>query len=145
MAEENKTITEIVEKIESLSVLELSELSKALQDKFGVTAAAPVAMAAMPAAGGGEAAAEGRAAHHRRWWDPQGVLSPVRRTGRRAGHPLRGVRLRGAASEVLRDGELLLLPGDRERELRHRPTRGDGVWKAGHWIEHRRVPVRHRG
>ena len=58
MAEENKTITEIVEKIEKLTVLELSELSKALQDKFGVTAAAPVAVAAAPAAGGGEAAAE---------------------------------------------------------------------------------------
>ena len=59
MAEENKTITEIVEKIEKLTVLELSDLSQALQDKFGVTAAAPVAMAAaMPAAGGGEAAAE---------------------------------------------------------------------------------------
>jgi large subunit ribosomal protein L7/L12 len=53
---ENKTITEIVEKIENLTVLELSDLSKELQDKFGVTAAAPVAMAAAPVAG--EAAAE---------------------------------------------------------------------------------------
>jgi large subunit ribosomal protein L7/L12 len=54
---ENKTIAEIVEKIEKLTVIELADLSKALQDKFGVSAAAPVAMAAMPA-GGGEAAAE---------------------------------------------------------------------------------------
>ncbi len=57
MSVENKTIAEIVEKIEKLTVIELADLSKALQDKFGVSAAAPVAMAAMPA-GGGEAAAE---------------------------------------------------------------------------------------
>lgn len=57
MAEVNKTITEIVEKIEKLSVLELADLSKALQDRFGVSAAAPMAVAAMPAAGG-EAAVE---------------------------------------------------------------------------------------
>jgi len=57
VSDENKTIAEIVEKIENLTVLELADLSKTLQDKFGVTAAAPVAVAAMPA-GGGEAAAE---------------------------------------------------------------------------------------
>ncbi|MDD4052267.1 MAG: 50S ribosomal protein L7/L12 [candidate division Zixibacteria bacterium] len=55
MSEQNKTIEELVEKIEKLTVLELADLSKALQDKFGVTAAAPVAMMAAPA--GGEAAA----------------------------------------------------------------------------------------
>ena len=58
MSEENKTIAEIVEKIENLTVLELADLSKALQEKFGVSAAAPVAMAAMPAGGGEAAAAE---------------------------------------------------------------------------------------
>jgi large subunit ribosomal protein L7/L12 len=42
-----------------MSVLELVELSKALQDKFGVSAAAPMAVAvAAPGAGGGEAAEE---------------------------------------------------------------------------------------
>jgi large subunit ribosomal protein L7/L12 len=56
VSEENKTIDEIVEKIEKLTVLELADLSKTLQDKFGVSAAAPVAVAAMP--GGGEAAVE---------------------------------------------------------------------------------------
>jgi large subunit ribosomal protein L7/L12 len=56
VSDENKTIAEIVEKIENLTVIELSDLSKALQDKFGVTAAAPVAVAAPVA--GGEAAAE---------------------------------------------------------------------------------------
>ena len=49
----------IVEEVEKLTVLELSELVKALEDKFGVTAAAPMAMGAMmPVAGAGEEAAE---------------------------------------------------------------------------------------
>jgi large subunit ribosomal protein L7/L12 len=47
---------EIIDKIADLSVLELSELIKALEEKFGVTAAAPMMMGMMPA-GGGEAAA----------------------------------------------------------------------------------------
>ena len=46
----------IIEQIAELSVLELSELVKALEEKFGVEAAAPMMMGAMPAAGGGEAA-----------------------------------------------------------------------------------------
>ncbi|HNV69598.1 MAG TPA: 50S ribosomal protein L7/L12 [Candidatus Ozemobacteraceae bacterium] len=53
------TKEQIMEAIEKMSVLELSELVKALEDKFGVTAAAPMAMA-MPMAGAaaGAAAAE---------------------------------------------------------------------------------------
>jgi len=47
---------EILEKISSMSVLELSELIKAMEDKFGVSAAAAVSVAA-PAAGGGATAA----------------------------------------------------------------------------------------
>jgi len=42
---------QLIETIEKMSVLELSELVKALEDKFGVSAAAPVAVAAAPAAG----------------------------------------------------------------------------------------------
>ncbi len=42
---------QIMEAIENMSVLELSELVKALEEKFGVSAAAPVAVAAAPAAG----------------------------------------------------------------------------------------------
>lgn len=45
----------IVENIAELTVLELSELIKALEEKFGVEAAAPMAFAAMPAAGGAAA------------------------------------------------------------------------------------------
>jgi len=48
--------TEILDKISSMTVLELSELIKAMEDKFGVSAAAAVAVAA-PAAGGAAAAA----------------------------------------------------------------------------------------
>ena len=50
-------LEKIVEELSSLSVLEASELSKLLEDKWGVTAAAPVAAAA-PDAGGIEAATE---------------------------------------------------------------------------------------
>lgn len=42
----------IVEEVEKMSVLDLSELVKVLEEKFDVTAAAPVAVAAAPAAGG---------------------------------------------------------------------------------------------
>ena len=48
---------DFIKAIESMSVLELSELVKGLETRFGVTAAAPVAMAAAPGAGGGAAAA----------------------------------------------------------------------------------------
>ena len=51
-------LEKIVEELSSLSVLEASELSKLLEDKWGVTAAAPVAVAAAPAGAAGEAAAE---------------------------------------------------------------------------------------
>jgi len=48
---------QILEAISSMSLLEVSELVKAMEEKFGVTAAAPVAMA-MPGAGAGAAAVE---------------------------------------------------------------------------------------
>jgi large subunit ribosomal protein L7/L12 len=53
------TITkdEILDGIAALSVLELSELLKEFEERFGVTAAAPVAVAAAPVAGGGDAGA----------------------------------------------------------------------------------------
>ncbi|MCR4280095.1 MAG: 50S ribosomal protein L7/L12 [Candidatus Komeilibacteria bacterium] len=48
----------IVAEIEKMSVLDLSELVKILEDKFGVSAAAPMMMAGAAPAAGGEAAAE---------------------------------------------------------------------------------------
>ena len=50
------TKEEILDAIASMSVLELSELIKAMEEKFGVSAAAAVAVAAAPAAGGAAAA-----------------------------------------------------------------------------------------
>jgi large subunit ribosomal protein L7/L12 len=49
-------LEKIVDDLSSLTVLEAAELSKLLEEKWGVSAAAPVAMAAGPAAGGGAAA-----------------------------------------------------------------------------------------
>ncbi len=54
----NAAIDEIVDKIAELSAMDLADLSKAIQDKFGVTAAAPVAMAAPGAGPAAEAAEE---------------------------------------------------------------------------------------
>jgi large subunit ribosomal protein L7/L12 len=51
-------VAEIVEKIEKLTLLEATELKKALEEKFGVTAAAPVMMGAVAAAAAPAAAAE---------------------------------------------------------------------------------------
>lgn len=51
-------LNEIIEKIEKLSVLELADLVHALEDKFGVTAAAPMAIASAGAPAAGEAPAE---------------------------------------------------------------------------------------
>ncbi len=53
----SEKIAEIVEKIKALSLVEASELKKALEAEFGVTASAPVMMGAMPGAGAAAAAA----------------------------------------------------------------------------------------
>lgn len=62
MSEETKVVPEkfksLVETIEKMSVLDLAELVKVLEDKFGVSAAAPVAMMAVGAAAAGPAAEE---------------------------------------------------------------------------------------
>lgn len=65
MSEEKKDITlsadaqKVLESVEKMSALDLAELVKALEEKFGVSAAAPVAVAAAPAAGGDAGADEG--------------------------------------------------------------------------------------
>ena len=58
-------LAKIVEDLSKLTVLEAAELSKLLEEKWGVSAAAPVAMA-MPAGGGGAAPAEAAAAPERK-------------------------------------------------------------------------------
>lgn len=49
---------DILETVENMTLLQVADLVKAFEEKFGVSAAAPVAVAAAGAAGGGEAAAE---------------------------------------------------------------------------------------
>jgi large subunit ribosomal protein L7/L12 len=56
MADKTLTKDQLIEAIKGMTVLELSEMVKALEDEFGVSAAAPMAMAAAPAAGAAEAA-----------------------------------------------------------------------------------------
>ena len=51
-------LEQIVDQLSGLTVIEAAELSKLLEEKWGVSAAAPVATAAAPAAGGDEAAGE---------------------------------------------------------------------------------------
>lgn len=64
MSEEKKAVEvpakfkDLVEQVEKMSVLDLAELVKILEDKFGVSAAAPAMMMAAPAAGAAPAAEE---------------------------------------------------------------------------------------
>ena len=61
-------VEQIAEELNKLTLLEAAELSKLLQEKWGVSAAAPMAVAAMPGAGGGAAAA-GAAAEEKTEFD----------------------------------------------------------------------------
>lgn len=54
MAKEGNKVSEIMEMVKGMTVLELSDLVKALEEEFGVTAAAPVAAAAPAAEGGAQ-------------------------------------------------------------------------------------------
>ncbi|WP_353094246.1 50S ribosomal protein L7/L12 [Tissierella praeacuta] len=53
----SEKVLNLIEEVKNLTVLELSELVKALEEEFGVSAAAPMAVAAAPAAGGAAAPA----------------------------------------------------------------------------------------
>ncbi|HHT50229.1 MAG TPA: 50S ribosomal protein L7/L12 [Eubacteriaceae bacterium] len=61
----SEKVTQLMEEVKNMTVLELSELVKALEEEFGVSAAAPMAVAA-PVAGG---AAEGEAAEEKTEFD----------------------------------------------------------------------------
>ena len=69
-------IEKLVEEIEKLSVIELSDLVKAIEEKFGVSAAAAVV-----AAGAGAGAAAGPGRHRRAAGQPDGVLLRAQRHG----------------------------------------------------------------
>ena len=51
-------VEEVMDVLKGMTLLELRDLNKAIEDEFGVSAAAPVAMMAAPGAGGGGAAVE---------------------------------------------------------------------------------------
>ena len=53
----SEKVTKLIEDVKTLTVLELSELVKALEEEFGVSAAAPMAFAPMPMGGGDAASA----------------------------------------------------------------------------------------
>jgi large subunit ribosomal protein L7/L12 len=61
MAMSAEKMDELIQSIEQMTVLELSQLVKALEERFGVTAAAPMMAAAAPAAGGGGGGADAAA------------------------------------------------------------------------------------
>jgi large subunit ribosomal protein L7/L12 len=63
-AEPTGKFKDLVKTIEEMSVLELSELVKVLEDRFGVSAAAPMMMGAMPAAGAAVEAAEEKSSYN---------------------------------------------------------------------------------
>ena len=75
MATKTMSKDQILEAIDGMTVLELSELVKAFEERYGVTAAAPVAMAAAPAAGGGDGAGAPAAAEEQTEFDA--VLTEV--------------------------------------------------------------------
>ena len=54
----NEKVQNLIEEVKGLTVLELSELVSALEEEFGVSAQAPVAVAGAPVAGGAEGGAE---------------------------------------------------------------------------------------
>jgi large subunit ribosomal protein L7/L12 len=56
--QEKMTTDDLLSQFEQMTILEISDFVKAFEERFGVTAAAPVAVAAAPAAGGGAASAE---------------------------------------------------------------------------------------
>ena len=51
----SKSAQKILDEVKKLTVIELADLVKAMEDEFGVSASAPIMMGAMPGAGGGEA------------------------------------------------------------------------------------------
>ena len=63
------TKDEILEAIKQMNVIELADMVKALEDEFGISAAAPVAVAAAPAAGGALANGGGAAAEEQSEFD----------------------------------------------------------------------------
>ena len=71
------TQDDLLEAIDKMTVLELSDFIKRFEERYGVTAAAPAAVAAAPAAAGGDAAASGGAAAAEEQTEFSAILAEV--------------------------------------------------------------------
>jgi len=108
--EVSKEMDQFISYVENLTVLELSTLVKALEDRLGVTAAAPVAVAAAMPAGGGDAG---------------GKHLVIHRDGERQIHAV-------AVSRQVRVGQRDRVGAQGSREGGKRiADRGDGAIRAG--------------
>src|SRR3989304_2122931 len=68
MAKDGKRVDQVLDIIKDMTMLELRDLNKRIQDDFGITAAAPVAVAAPVAAGAAAPAAEAAAEEEKAEW-----------------------------------------------------------------------------
>src|SRR3989475_11719783 len=94
------TVEQIAEELNNLTLLEAAQLSKLLQEKWGVSAAAPMAVAAVPGAGS-SAAAGGAAAEEKTEFDViLGAAGGEKIPGIQGGRRLTGPRLKEAKGLV---------------------------------------------
>src|ERR1700730_16927517 len=100
----SEKVQQVLDIISGMTILELRDLNKEIEETFGVTAAAPVAIAAAPAAGGGGGAAAGA---------PGGESG---RAGRRWRWRRRGRRSRGGADGVYGRAEGLRCKQDQRHQ-----------------------------
>ena len=135
------TTPELLDVFKNMTVLELNDFLKAFEEEFGVTAAAPVAVAAAPAAGGGEAAPRAEEKdefdvildRRGRQEDPghQGGPGARRRPRPQGGQGPRRRRPEAGAREGLqgrrREGEGAARGGRRHRRAQVGATRAGGV------------------
>ena len=67
MAKDGKRVDQVLDIIKDMTMLELRDLNQRIQDEFGITAAAPVAVAAAPVAGAAAPAAEAAEEEKTEW------------------------------------------------------------------------------
>ena len=102
----SKSAQGILDEVKKLPVLELADLVKAMEEEFGVSAAAPIAVAAAGGAGGGEAAAEEKNSFDVELTSPGGQKIPVIKAVREiTGLGLKEAKdLVDAAPKVIKEG-----------------------------------------
>ncbi len=102
----SKSAQGILDEVKKLPVLELADLVKAMEEEFGVSAAAPIAVAAAGGAGGGEAATEEKDSFDVELTSPGGQKIPVIKAVREiTGLGLKEAKdLVDAAPKVIKEG-----------------------------------------